>query len=298
MWTDEELAEDPIILHAGVPYLIRPNLSFGTDEKAVRQFDIFKSENGDLYNRLHAAQEMGGSAMNNLIYNGEYTVPAYVVGYESEASKENLDADGELVVTMKDGTTITYQDSKKNANNKISYGGKNVSYRISDDYKYTFVGSFFKSVIPQYSYFLGWDSENSCAAFWYSGVQDKTGWNWNNETGIIMPNFDTNTLIDPASGLDDPARWTITNASGVSALKSDDFPSSQDAKGYSMEIGGTNFFDGQESGEINAIDELPQQVEDVQSTAIYTLSGSYVGTTTSRLAKGVYVRNGKKIVIK
>ena len=25
-WTPEELAQDPVILHAGVPYLIRPNM--------------------------------------------------------------------------------------------------------------------------------------------------------------------------------------------------------------------------------------------------------------------------------
>lgn len=307
-WTTAELEADPIILHAGVPYLIRPNLTQQIDEETgesyyVRQFDTFKSENEELYNRLKAAQDLGGSAMNDLIYNGEYTVPAYVVGYESpDASSENLDEDGELAITMKDGTTITYQDSKKDETKTISYGGKEVKYRISDKFKYTFVGSFFKSVMPQYSYFLGWDSKKNCAAFWYSADQDLSGWNWNNETGIIMPNFDTSTTIHTATGADDPARWTIVSQAGVSALNADDFAVSQtgdqNAKSYTMEIGGTNFFDGQGSDDINSVDELPLQTETAQSTSIYTVSGSYVGSSERGLAKGVYIRNGKKLVVK
>ena len=310
-WTAQELNDDPVIMHAGVPYLIRPNLTQQTDEDTgesyyVRQFDTYKSENEVLYNRLKAAQDMGGAKMDTLIYHGEYTVPAYVVGYESpDASPESLDEDGELTITMLDGTSITYQDSYKDETKTISYGGKDdVKYRISEVFKYTFVGSFFLSVMPQYSYFLGWvgDKDSGHAAFWYSGKQDFSGWKWNNETGIIMPNFDTSTLIHSATGVDDPARWTIVSAAGVSSLKADDFAvsqsSSQSAKSYTMEIGGTNFFDGQGSDNIDSVEELPLQTKTELSTAIYTLSGSYVGTSERGLAKGVYIRNGKKLVIK
>ena len=294
-WTAEELAKDPVILHAGVPYLIRPNM-FMEEGKAVRQFDIFKSENPELYARLNAASELSAGKQADLIYNGEYTVPAYVVGYDAEdASAENLDSDGELVVTMKDGTTITYQDSQKDANNTILYGGKQVKYRISDDYKYSFVGTFYKSLIPQYSYFLGWDSKNKCAAFWYSDTQDKTGWNWNNETGIIIPNFNTDWTIDPASSMNDPARWILADDKG-SQVSPDDFPGTQNAKSYSMEFGGSNLFDGVDTNAIIAVEKTSEAAS--QSAAIYSVSGSYIGTSSKGLAKGVYIRNGKKIVVK
>ena len=298
-WTPEELAEDPIILHAGVPYLIKPNMMVdNTTGKYKRQFDIFKSTTSDLYERLHASEELSGSAQMNLIYAGEYTVPAYVVGYDAaDAASEALDEDGELAIKMKDGTTITYQDSKKDAANKITYKGKEVSYRISEDLKYTFVGSFYKSVMPQYCYFLGWDSNANKAAFWYSAVQDKNGWNWNNETGIICPNFDTDTEIHKATKVDDPARWTITNASGVSSLSSDDFPGGAGvggAKSYTMDFGATNYFEWDEATGVSEMVVKPL----FEETKVYDTNGRFMGSSLQNLPKGVYIVNGKKYIVK
>lgn len=298
-WTPEELAEDPIILHAGVPYLIKPDMMVdNTTGKYKRQFDIFKSATSDLYERLHESEELSGSEQMDLVYAGEYTVPAYVVGYDAaDAASEGLDEDGELVITMKDGTTITYQDSKKDAANKITYKGKEVSYRISDDFKYTFVGSFYKSVMPQYCYFLGWDSKANRAAFWYSAVQDKSGWNWNNETGIICPNFDTDTEIHKATKVEDPARWTITNASGVSSLSSDDFPAGTGvggAKSYTMDFGATNYFEWDEATGVSEMVVKPL----FEETKVYDANGRYMGSSLQNLPKGVYIVNGKKYVVK
>ena len=298
-WTPEELEEDPIILHAGVPYLIKPDMMVdNTTGKYKRQFDIFKSATSDLYERLHESEELSGTEQMDLVYAGEYTVPAYVVGYDAaDAAREGLDEDGELVITMKDGTTITYQDSKKDAANKITYKGKEVSYRISDDFKYTFVGSFYKSVMPQYCYFLGWDSKANRAAFWYSAVQDKSGWNWNNETGIICPNFDTSTEIHKATKVEDPARWTITNAAGVSSLSSDDFPSGAGvggAKSYTMDFGATNYFEWDEATGVSEMVVKPM----FEETKVYDANGRYMGSSLQNLPKGVYIVNGKKYVVK
>jgi hypothetical protein len=269
-----------------------------TTGKYKRQFDIFKSATSDLYERLHESEELSGTEQMDLVYAGEYTVPAYVVGYDAaDAASEGLDEDGELVITMKDGTTITYQDSKKDAANKITYKGKEVSYRISDDFKYTFVGSFYKSVMPQYCYFLGWDSKANRAAFWYSAVQDKSGWNWNNETGIICPNFDTDTKIHKATKVEDPARWTITNASGVSALSSDDFPAGTGvggAKSYTMDFGATNYFEWDEATGVSEMVVKPM----FEETKVYDANGRYMGSSLQNLPKGVYIVNGKKYVVK
>ena len=217
-----------------------------------------------------------------------------MVGYDdADALSEELDEDGELAIMMQDGTTITYQDSKKNPSNTIKYGNENVSYRISSANKYTFVGSFYKSVMPQYCYFLGWDSKKNCATFWYSQVQDKSGWNWNNETAIICPNFDTTTLIHEATGLDDPARWTITNESGVSSLKPDDFVVGGNAKVYTMDFGADNYFDGiSDATSLNAVKATEGE------TVVYSADGIYMGNSLKGLAKGLYIVNGKKYVVK
>ncbi len=293
-WTPEELAQDPIILHAGVPYLIRPNLSVDDEGNitGTRQFDIYKSANEDLYNRLKKSQDESGTVQKNLVYNGEYTVPAYVVGYDSpDAVYEGLDEDGELKITMKDGTTITYQDSKKDESNKLTYNGQKVPYRISADNKYTFVGTFYKSVMPQYSYFLGWDSQANKAAFWYSKVQDQTGWNWNNETGIICPNFNTSLEIHAATEVKDPARWILTAGTD---LKSDDFAATGGAKSYTMDFGASNNFEWDEA---TGISEL-KKVSLYEDTKVYDINGVYQGSSVQNLPKGVYVVNGKKYVVK
>lgn len=297
-------AANPVILHKGVPYLIKPNLTVDAQTgniTATRAFNIYKTDSPELYGRLNAASKLGAAAQANMIYDGEYTVPAYVVGLGKEgAGTEAIEEDGELVIQNSDGSTFTYQNSTKSGK-KLKYGKQEVDYEISADFKYTFVGSLYKSLMPQYCYFLGWDSKKKCAAFWYSAVQDKTGWNWNNQTGIICPNFPTNTKISSATGFNDPARWKIADKNGT-ILQPDDItmPSGgSGAKSYTMDFGATNFFDIEEElGVATVINGLPQQIQGMETDAIYSLNGIYMGTSTSGLAKGVYIKNGKKLVVK
>lgn len=303
MWTPEELAGNPVILHKGVPYLIKPHLMVDDQGNiaGTRQFNIYKTDNKELYTRLNEAAKLGGGAQASIIYDGEYTVPAYVVGLGKDgAGTEAIDEDGELVIQNSDGSTFTYQNSTKSGK-KLKYGKQEVEYEISADFKYTFVGSLYKSLMPQYCYFLGWNSKKNCAAFWYSAVQDQTGWNWNNETGIICPNFNTSTKISSATSFNDPARWKIADKDGTT-LRPDDInmPTGvSGAKSYTMDFGATNFFDIEEKlGIATVINVLPQQIQGMEPNAIYSLNGTYMGTSTSGLAKGVYIKNGKKLVVK
>lgn len=297
-------AANPVILHKGVPYLIKPNLTVDAQTgniTATRAFNIYKTDSPELYGRLNAASKLGAAAQANMIYDGEYTVPAYVVGLGKEgAGTEAIDEDGVLEIQNSDGSSFTYQNSAKSGK-KLNYRGQEVDYEISAAFKYTFIGSLYKSLMPQYCYFLGWDSKKKCAAFWYSAVQDKTGWNWNNQTGIICPNFPTNTKISSATGFNDPARWKIADKNGT-ILQPDDItmPSGgSGAKSYTMDFGATNFFDIEEElGVATVINGLPQQIQGMETDAIYSLNGIYMGTSTSGLAKGVYIKNGKKLVVK
>ena len=63
-----------------------------------------------------------------------------------------------------------------------------------------------------------------------------------------------------------------------------------------MEFGGSNLFDGDDTDAIIAVEKTSEAAS--QSAAIYSVSGSYIGTSSKGLAKGVYIRNGKKIVVK
>ena len=286
-YTDVEIARDPVILHAGVPYLIKPDMTKEADGKYKRQFDIFADKKADLYQRLKDAAELKGHDQMNLIYNGEYTVPAYVIG---EGSEKTVD---EKKITNRDGSEFTFKSGK------IKYFGEQRDYKISDDFTYTFVGTYYNSVMPQFCYFLGWDKTlnngQGGAAFWYNRVEEKDAWNWNNETGIICPNFNTQKAIDPATSLKDPARWILTTKSenGSKAdIQCDDFAATGGAKAYTMDFGAVNYFEGEATGVAEVKAKAAEQ------TDVYTADGIYVGNSTKGLAKGLYIVNGKKYIVK
>ncbi len=286
-YSDVEIAQDPVILHAGVPYLIKPDMTKEDDGEYKRQFDIFADKKADLYQRLKDAAELKGHDQMNLIYNGEYTVPAYVIG---EGSEKTVD---EKKITNRDGSEFTFKSGK------IKYFGEQRDYKISDDFTYTFVGTYYNSVMPQFCYFLGWDKTlnngQGGAAFWYNRVEEKDAWNWNNETGIICPNFNTEKAIDPATSLKDPARWILTTKSenGSKAdIQCDDFAATGGAKAYTMDFGAVNYFEGEATGVAEVKAKAAEQ------TDVYTADGIYVGNSTKGLAKGLYIVNGKKYIVK
>ena len=281
-YTTEELEADPVILHAGVPYLIRPNI----DVNASRSFTVAQEDNADLYNRLHNAQSLDATALNTLIYHGEYTVPAYVVGANTEEGTTNS-----KTIANKDGFSQTYTPGD------ITYGGQTVTAEVSSAYTYTFVGTFFISRLPQYCYFLGWVGpyETGHAAFWYNRVTTDD-YNWNNQTGIICPNFDTNLTIYAATSVADPARWII----GASDIGNDDLLG---------EVGGGNSanstsamdFGGSLPGQATGIKEVSTQTTaKADRGVVYNTNGQVVRTDgdLQGLTKGVYIVNGKKYVVK
>ncbi len=292
-WKDAELEADPIILHKGVPYLIRPNMVAGDNGRFTRQFDIYKNQNEDLYNRLKESQEISAGKQFDMIYKGEYTVPAYVVGYDAADAVAEATVDSKTI-TNKDGSSFTYTPGK------IKYNGKDVNYKVSDDFEYSFVGTFYKSALPQYSYFLGWDSEHNCASFWYSRILDKDGWNWNNETAIILPNFDTSLEIHQATSFDDPARWQFNPGNKEDNVqdyvKCDDFPSGSagGAKAFTMDFGATNYNDSEATG----IEEIVPATTESETISVYNVNGVFMGNSVEGLAKGIYIVNGKKYVVK
>lgn len=268
-------AADPIILHKGVPYLIKPNIPEG----ANRSFDVFKTETPDLYNRLIDSQNVPAAQLETYIYKGEYTVPAYVIG-DGEATTESRSFNHAA------GPTFTYSSGM------ITYQGKEVEAKVSNKFSYTFVGSFFLSVMPKDCYFLGWDSKKKCAAFWFNRVPNLSSQDWNNQTGIICPNFNTNLTIDPATSLSDPARWIF----GASDIENDDLvgvASGAKKSLMDMDFGSIDVVVSG-IGKIN-IDRSADKA--VQEDVIYDLRGVRMNQPKSRLTKGVYIVNGKKYVV-
>ena len=288
--TNEEGTDgyDPIILHKGVPYLIKPNISKG----ANRSFKIYQTENPELYKRLNDAQYVDGGALESYIYKGEYTVPAYVIG---QNAPEETTASRTFDHT-EFGPSFTYNSGQ------ITYGGETVSAEVSNQYSYTFVGSFFLSLMPKDCYFLGWDSKKGCAAFWYNKTPKLDSYDWNNQTGIICPNFNTSLLIDPATSLSDPAKWTLKAYNPLKPNEAHDLENDN-----LIGISTTNAKRGltdMDWGEVDVVvtgigkinvDNINKAIE--QADVIYDMQGVRMNRPLSRLPKGVYIVNGKKYVV-
>ncbi len=286
--TKAKPADDDIVLHKGVPYLIRPNMSKDANGDFKRQFDIKASEYPGLGAKIEASENLSGSIQKELVYSGEYTVPAYVVNNTGAAKEEVWTSAQEF--EMGDGTKFTHP-----ATGTISYAGEDTNYELSKAFSYTFVGTFYKSLMPQYCYFLGWDSTNKCAAFWYNRVPDTMNWKWNNETGIICPNWNKDKQISKATGLDDPARWILSSGTD---LKNDDFSVTTGAKHGLMDI----YFGDNANMDVvvSGIGEIT--VKGMNSNAeegiVYDMQGVRVNKSLNQLPKGVYIKNGKKYVVK
>lgn len=279
--------DDDIVLHKGVPYLIRPNREPDANGNFKTQFDINYTGDDDLYSRIKASEKLNAEQMNDMIYDGEYTVPGLVINDKGNAESKHDVASYSF--KNSDGSEFAWATK-----GQIEHKGKTVDYEMSSDFCYTFVGTFFLSLMPQYSYFLGWDSKESKAAFWYNKVNDPANYTWNNETGIICPNFITSTKIYGAQGLDDPARWKIELKGGDdikgAAVRMKNV-TADSMFGYDM-----NLFD-----EATAIEFVENEATDMIESSkkgVYNISGQYMGTSLNGLSKGIYIVNGKKIAVK
>lgn len=294
--SNHEFNADDVVMKAGVPYLIKPCFSPG----AVRQFRIFENDadlskyklanpesnvvafsNSALYNKIHASQSVKGSDQMDEVKAGTYSVPVFV----SEKDGEGLEKEA---VEMSGSTPKEF---------KIA----DITYHRSTKYRYTFVGTFYKSFLPHYSYFLGWDSNNNCAKFFYHNGNFETIDNemrWANGTGVIVPSTIADDFEDgkfkysvTPAGSDSqgnaPAQWTLLNT-----FNDDSFVTKTgSAKQYVMEFESPDVI-AEDSG-VTAIETI-EPVQTKQQPEVYDLQGRKVTT----MSKGIYIVGGKKYVVK
>ena len=177
-----------------------------------------------------------------------------------------------------------------------------VTYHRSADRHYTFVGTLYNSFLPHYCYFLGWDSANSCAKFYYHNGNFETIDNemrWANGTGVIVPVLEDDLSdgafkydVAVASDMAHPAQWSLQTT-----FKDDSFVKSSggSAKQYLMDFNSPDLIavGGDATGIV-----APAAVTTTTSEAVYDLQGRKVADSMKGLPKGVYVVGGKKFVVK
>lgn len=305
--TDAPESND-VVMSAGVPYLIKPNLTAGFDGGFNRQFRIISSDDWEkltdnqkrstspryiqsdnLYYKIKNAQEMSGTDQMAIIKSGTYTVPTFVWG------RLNAQAEGYAV-----------EDVEMDGDKAKTYYISSSPYDKSTEWSYTFVGTFYKSFLPHYSYFLGWDSslnggKGGARFYYHDGKFEEIDpiMRWTNGTGIIVPIKKSKLVegkfpysVTPAAEKE-PAQWSL-----LTTFVTDDFGSTAGSRSsLAITFGSPDVVSGSE--DVTGINEVkPGQNELPAEADVYTVGGQQVGKSVNGLKKGIYIVNGKKYVVK
>lgn len=261
-----------VYLRAGYPYLIKP---YVLDDGTGQPTKI---------------------AGNNL---GKQVVTRYA--FKLAASALNHEATKE-VVTTNTAFARPYEGHKVPA---VDQSGNNLYHDANNTlpYNYTFIGQFWKQELPDKCFYM---SNHK----WYHYSTHYDGWNWNPYICIIMVTNESNTEGKGEKYRDETAS-TYPEKQGEDSKggevfdknlqivyqdgMDDSFTSS--ARGYSF------FFDGDivdlgDGSEATAIDRLDGVDVIPANSKVYNMNGQHVGYSVNGLSKGMYIVNGRKVVIK
>lgn len=256
--------EDPIIIKAGMPYLIRPYVPADTHIKNIGAY-------------LCAYVSQFGKVKPKLIKVFEDKEEKYAVpeekGVETHALKLDESTENNRVYVMKDENTPC---------------------------KYNFVGSYVDRYIPQYGYYLGKEKSTGKHKFFRTS---KTTTKWNRYssiiTGMSTPEYDNNENENETAKAIDNQNTGIQNIvlkfnpTDDLVVLEDEKPKTSNAAAKRL---GIAFDDSGVNDLPTSIDEIDVDIALPEDSRIYTVNGTRVAA--DRLKKGIYIQNGKKIVVK
>lgn len=270
----KDAADGDVVLEAGVPYMIKPNIDDrSTPDAMVLNFE--KNHVNDLRFAPKTAAEL-----TYMLTNGKYDVPAIItnnVGAFKEPTKE------------------------------MAFNGQTVN--VHKNLTYSMVGTFFKYYFPLYCYFLGWNptlnNGEGGVAFYWNNRLDKANRTWNPYTAIIVPRWNNIEGFYTPQGEFETIHYnykendvvgTTDDLGGINIIDQDTVNSewytpatSSGAKkvGYALNFN----FDAED--ETTAIRNTT--VKNDTDNKVYNLNGQLMN---NGLSKGIYVTNGKKFIVK
>lgn len=168
-------------------------------------------------------------------------------------------------------------------------------YVMKDDNtpcKYNFVGTYVDRLIPQYGYYLGKDKVTGRHKFFRT---TKTTTKWNRYSSIITGMSTPNYVNNGAENAKDIKNIEL-QFDGITddlVILKDELPKNNTAGakklGIAFDDSGSDFLP-------TSIDEIDVEIALPEDNRIYTVNGTRV--TADRLQKGIYIKDGKKIVVK
>ena len=252
-----ELAgDDPVILKAGMPYLIRPYVPVDTNIKNIGAYlcayvSQLKKVEPKLFKVIEDSEK-------------SYAVPQER-GVETQALKVDESKENNRVYVKKDDGTAC---------------------------KYNFVGSYVDRFIPQYGYYLGKEKGTGKHKFFRTS---KTTTKWNRYASIIT-GMSTPKYVDNGAETEKDIKNIELKFDGITddlVILKDELPKNNTAGakklGIAFDDSGSDFLP-------TSIDEIDVEIALPEDNRIYTVNGTRV--VADRLQKGIYIKDGKKIVIK
>lgn len=248
--------DDPVILKAGMPYLIRPYVPVDTHIKNIGAYlcayvSQFKDVKPQLFKAIDNTEKM-------------YAVPSER-GVETHALKLDASTENERVYVMKDDNTPC---------------------------KYNFVGTYVDRYIPQYGYYLGKEKGTGKHKFFRT---TKTTTKWNRYSSIIT-GMSTPDYVDNGAENAKDIKNIELQFKGLTddlVMLKDEIPNNTSAGVKKMSIA---FDDSGVNDLPTSIDAIDVEIALPENSRIYTINGTRVAG--DRLQKGIYIKDGKKIVVK
>ncbi len=252
----ELTGDDPIILKAGMPYLIRPYVHVDTHIKNIGAYlCAYVSQNKEVKPGLIKAIDDSDK---------KYAVPQER-GVETHALKVDESTESNRVYVMKDD---------------------------GEPCKYNFVGTYVDRFIPQYGYYLGKEKGTGKHKFFRTS---KHTTKWNRYSSIITGMSTPNYVDNGAENAKDIKNIEL-QFNGLTddlVILKDELPNNSSAAAKKLGIA----FDDSGSDFIpTSIDEIDVEIALPEDNRIYTVNGTRVAA--DRLQKGIYIKDGKKIVVK
>lgn len=248
--------DDPVILKAGMPYLIRPYVPVDTNIKNIGAYlcayvSQLKKVEPKLFNVIEDSPK-------------SYAVPQEK-GVETQALKVDESTESNRVYVLKDDGTPC---------------------------KYNFVGTYVDRFIPQYGYYLGKEKGTGKHKFFRT---TKTTTKWNRYSSIIT-GMSTPKYVDNGAENAKDIKNIELKFDGITddlVILKDEQPKNNTAGakklGIAFDDTGSDFLP-------TSIDEIDVEIALPEDNRIYTVNGTRVAA--DRLKKGIYIQNGKKIVVK
>lgn len=269
-----------ICLKGGRPYIIKAYKRLG---------ETIQSQNIGRRIMTHHADEL--DAVYSCIRGGD-------------TSEQLMNQAGEELNTLK--FAKPYEKHKVQAFNGNVEVSDYMTYKDGDKdkkYYYTMIGQFWNQDLPKYCFYMSHGT-------WYRNLSDQ--YTWQAYKCVIIPTVEVEGT--KGEGYRDDSRSNYPQTIGTSkdlldgefylgfadGRDDDDFKNYQQAK-YVFVFDDEGITEYDENGEmVTAIDNLDGEDTTVAKGdgKVYNMSGQYVGSSINGLAKGMYIVNGKKIVVK